>query len=207
MSGAKDPRHWCGNTRQVTQLPRGTYIVNCPEPPTRRGGWGSGLGPACPGHQSPRPPRGVHRFRSVAGSRGDRPHPRRIQQPIPRRHRSRPASFPCLSHDSMLCRKRSRSRRRISLGRFGLAVAIMGSLLQVTGLSTPTPIPLLRRPSQSIPVGIWRFSTLSRGPDCWWRGCFEAGQEGLPHRARPVLRSKHRPNRIGRFWRVIPPWV
>ena len=37
-----------------------------------------------------------------------------------------------------------------------------------------------------------------RSPDCWERGCFETGQDGLFHGALPVLRAQHKPNRIRR---------
>ena len=61
------------------------------------------------------------------------------------------------------------------------------------------------RPASQILLESGAFPLVRRGPDCWFRGCFEKGRDGLFHGALPGLRTQHKPNRIRRFGVSYPP--
>ncbi len=61
------------------------------------------------------------------------------------------------------------------------------------------------RPASQILLESGAFPRRRRGPDCWFRRCFENGQVGVFHGLPPLLRTQHKPNRNGRFGVSYPP--
>ena len=89
---------------------------------------------------------------------------------------SRPASCPCLSHASMLCRNCSRSLRAIRLVGPALALRSWAASFQKLGCRPQHLYLCGGRPASQILLESGAFPRCRRAPDCWCRGALRTAQ-------------------------------